>query len=93
MSAFLPQYDPNRTDRAEELQNSQRCYQYNYTFVSPLAVRRTFRFTTSFHLAGSRRLPSTSLTSLANRAVVEVDEVTGEYHRVRRVSAADVVVG
>ena len=38
MSAFLPQYDPRRADRADELRQAQTKYQYNYTFVSPLAV-------------------------------------------------------
>ncbi|AMV24978.1 Linoleate 9/13-lipoxygenase precursor [Gemmata sp. SH-PL17] len=38
MSAFLPQFDPDPTARATARDAARLKYQFNYTFVSPLAV-------------------------------------------------------
>jgi arachidonate 15-lipoxygenase len=38
MSAFLTQHDPDPVAREQLLKSAQETYEYNYTYVSPLAI-------------------------------------------------------
>src|SRR5437763_1844217 len=83
MSAFLPQYDPNRDGRAEQLQAAQKTYQYNYTYVSPLAVVERVPFQDEFSFHWIKTVAEQVVTSLANRAEVDVGEHHCGYHHAK----------
>jgi arachidonate 15-lipoxygenase len=80
VSAFLPQRDPNRAARAGDLQAAQQNYQFNYTYVSPLAVVERVPWHDEFSFHWIKTVAETVVTTLANRAEVDAGEHAGTYH-------------
>src|SRR5262249_1847348 len=80
MSAFLPQFDPNRAARDEQLQQAQKLYQFNYTHVSPLAIIDRVPFDDEFSFEWLQTVAQRVMVGLANRAQLEVGAAHRDFH-------------
>jgi arachidonate 15-lipoxygenase len=80
MSAFLPQHDPDRPARTEQLEQAQKEYTYCYTHVSPLAIIDRVPFRDEFSFGWLKAVAERVIIGLANRAELEVGAEHRDYH-------------
>lgn len=73
MSSFLPQSDPNPERRERVLNSRQDDYQYNYTYVSPLAMVERVPLRDQFSLKWLHEVVKRVLTVIANHIEYEGD--------------------
>ena len=83
MSAFLPHRDPDPDQRAADLQEAQDEFQYNYTYVSPLAMVDKVPFQDAFAWHWMVHCGQHALTMLANHIEVDGDPRRKDEHRER----------
>jgi arachidonate 15-lipoxygenase len=84
MTAFLPQHDPLRLRRKLDLQARRAIYQYNYTYVSPLAMVEDVPFTDEFSVTWLVQVADRILKILANRIELDGDRTRRELHQKMR---------
>ena len=88
MTAFLPQKDPDRGRRPRRTSVAQKHYQFNYTYVSPLAVVERVPFQDEFSFHWIKTVAEQVVTSLANGAEIEVGEHYCSYHHAKQRSSS-----
>ena len=74
MTAFLPQDDPHPSNRAKQLQKAQKHYQYNYNYVSPLALLDRVPIHDEFSFSWLEAVGKRLIVGLENMADLEIDE-------------------
>ena len=79
MSAFLPQRDPERAERDRGLNNERERYQYNYTYVSPLALVQRIPTEDEFTWKWMETTASRVLNTLHNHIELEGDSHLAKY--------------
>jgi arachidonate 15-lipoxygenase len=72
MTAFLPQYDPYQDYRQRTLQARRLEYQYNHTYVSPLALLDHIPSRDRFSFSWMATMGERVLTALRNRLEAEM---------------------
>jgi arachidonate 15-lipoxygenase len=75
MSAFIPQLDPDPELRQADLDRARSEYQFNYTYVSPLAIIERVPITHEFSHEWLKLVGDRVLTALHNQL-----EIEGETH-------------
>jgi arachidonate 15-lipoxygenase len=81
MSAFLPHADPDPASRASALVAARAAFQFNYTYVSPLAVIDRVPREHEFSHAWLKVVGERVITSLANRIELEGETHYAEFLR------------
>lgn len=81
MTAFLPQNDPRSGRRQKELSARQTIYEYNYDYVSPLAIVDHVPFRDEFSIKWMIGLGERLLAVLDNLASVEEDPNIRHHHQ------------
>ncbi len=83
MSAFLPQFDPDPVARARHLEQVRRHFQFNYRFVSPLAVIERVPHHHEFSHEWLIEVGHRVVTVLANRLELEGETHFADYLRAK----------
>lgn len=85
MTAFLPHHEPlfQRLVRKLRVMWNRREYQYDYTYVSPLAILKKLPVTDEFSFGWLKVCGNRVLDALDNRAQLEVDEQGRHSHSVK----------
>jgi arachidonate 15-lipoxygenase len=83
MSAFIPQLDPQPVARSARLTAARRLYQYNHTYVSPLAVLERVPLQDDFSLAWLKLVGERVLIVLENQFELEFDGIIAEFLRAK----------
>jgi arachidonate 15-lipoxygenase len=81
MSAFLPRYDPDPTGRSSALAEARQTYQFDYTFVSPLAIVSRVPDEHEFSNAWLKLIGERVLVTLTNRLELEGETAYAEFLR------------
>ena len=82
MSAFLPQYKPERTRAARnaKLEFHRRIYEFDYTHVSPLAILKDLPIQDEFSFKWLETVAIRVLKLTANHAELEADAFAKDSH-------------
>jgi arachidonate 15-lipoxygenase len=83
MTAFLPQRDPDRAARSADLESVRKKYQFNYNYVSPLAVVERVPWHDEFSFGWIEAVARQVIRSLANRAEIDAGGHPSNYHRAK----------
>jgi arachidonate 15-lipoxygenase len=84
MSAFLPRLDPDPASRTAALTAARKAYQFNYTYVSPLAIIERVPHEHEFAHAWLKVVGERVIVTLANRVELEGETHYGEFLRSKR---------
>jgi arachidonate 15-lipoxygenase len=93
MSAFIPQLDPLPADRSARLKAAQLLYQYNHTFVSPLAVLERVPVKDEFSFAWLKLVGERVRTVLANHLELAGDSIIADYVRAKHGLLSNILIG
>jgi arachidonate 15-lipoxygenase len=83
MTAFIPRRDPRPADRTRALDEARRDFQFNYTYVSPLAVVDRVPPEHEFGLEWLKVVGCRILDVFANRMELEGEDTVAEYLRAK----------
>ena len=91
MSAFIPQLDPSPETRAANLAGARSVFQFNYAYVSPLALVDRVPAHHEFSNAWLKTVGANVLTTLSNRFTIEGDSRFGDFLRAKHELLAKVL--
>ncbi len=81
MSSFLPQFDPDPNRRSNELADAREDYQWEYNYVSPLAMVKKVPHVDEYSFKWLARVGERALDVLANHIAIERDGDRNDFHR------------
>lgn len=91
MSAFVPKRDPNPEARVRDLEWARSSYQFNYNFVSPLAIIDRVPIAHEFSQDWMNILGERVLTLLQNQLELEGETHIGKYLHAKQSLLASVL--
>ena len=83
MSAFIPQLDPHPGLRSLKLQQTRLLYQYNHSYVSPLAVLDRLPIQDDFSFNWMKLVGQRIMTLFENQLDLEGDSVYCDFLRAK----------